>query len=263
MEELWNLVVNNFVGFLLVLCRVTGIFTFNPIFSRTNVPANIKAMISIALAVLMYSFLGGKVSYSFSGVPEFVWLILTELFIGWVFGTLVYLIITVFIYAGEIIDNQIGLGMAKAMDPTTGIQMPVFANVYYYLFVLYFFITGGHLSYIELFAVSYDSVPIGFDMTLATLDLMSGVVMYLGTAITLAVKFAAPIIAAELITEVSIGIMMKAVPTIQVMTINFQLKIIIGLFVLLALATPMSDLINTYMGYMWENLYGALNIIGT
>ena len=30
----WDVIYNNFVGFLLVLCRVTGIFSFNPIFDR-------------------------------------------------------------------------------------------------------------------------------------------------------------------------------------------------------------------------------------
>ena len=55
------------------------------------------------------------------------------------FGFFTNLIITVLLYAGEVIDTEIGLGMAKAYDPATGVTMPVFGNYYYYLFILYFF----------------------------------------------------------------------------------------------------------------------------
>ncbi len=257
--ELWNLILNNFIGFLLVLCRVTGIFTFNPIFSRSNVPNSVKAGMSVVLAVIMLPLVG-----TVTQVPDipnalsFGFIILKELLVGFVFGIFTNLMLTVLIYAGEIIDMQTGLGMAKTMDPTTGINMPIFANIYYYIFILYFFLTNGHLSYIKLFSVSYETIPMGYAITDATVDLARVLVLYLGTVMTLAVKFALPIIAAELITEICVGLMMKAVPTIQVYVVNIQLKLIVGFIVLVAAARPMSEFIETLLGYLWENLYAAV-----
>ncbi len=49
----WETLYTNFSAFLFVLCRTTGIFTFNPIFSRNNVPTNMKAFMSIVFAVVM------------------------------------------------------------------------------------------------------------------------------------------------------------------------------------------------------------------
>lgn len=257
--ELWNLILNNFIGFLLVFCRVTGIFTFNPIFSRSNVPNSVKAGMSVVLAVVMLPLVG-----TVTQVPDipnalsFGFIILKELLVGFVFGIFTNLMLTVLIYAGEIIDMQTGLGMAKTMDPTTGINMPIFANIYYYIFILYFFLTNGHLSYIKLFSVSYETIPMGYAITDATVDLARVLVLYLGTVMTLAVKFALPIIAAELITEICVGLMMKAVPTIQVYVVNIQLKLIVGFIVLVAAARPMSEFIETLLGYLWENLYAAV-----
>jgi len=74
---------------------------------------------------------------------------------------------------------------------------------------------------------------------------------------TLAVKFALPIMVTEMVTEICVGLMMKAVPTIQVMVVNIQLKIIIGLIVLAAAARPMSEYIEKLLGLLWENLYTA------
>lgn len=257
--DFWNLILNNFIGFLLVLCRVTGIFTFNPIFSRSNVPNTVKAGMSVVLAVVMLPLVGTVTEVP--DIPNMLALgmiIIKELLVGFVFGFFTNLMLTVLIYAGEIIDTQTGLGMAKTMDPSTGINMPIFANIYYYLFILYFFLTNGHLSYIKLFSVSYETIPMGYEITEATIDLTRVIVMYFGTVMTLAVKFALPVIAAELITEICVGLMMKAVPTIQVYVVNIQLKLVVGFIVLVGAARPMSEFIEKLLGYLWENLYAAM-----
>lgn len=254
----WETVFNNFVGFLFVLCRVSGIFTFNPIFSRANVPTMVKNGMCVVLAVVMTMSPAVNASVpEVNNIIGFVMIALKELLIGIVFGFFTNLIMTVLIYAGEIIDMQTGLGMAKTMDPSTGINMPIFANIYYYLFILYFFITNGHLSYIELFTISYESIPVGYEMTQNTIDLAYLIVMYMGTVMTLAVKFALPVMVTEMVTEVCVGIIMKAVPTIQVMVVNIQLKLIIGMLILVAAARPMAEFIDYLLSLLWENLYSA------
>lgn len=262
MNEVWDLIVNNFVAYLMVTARISGIFTFNPIFSRQNVPTRIKVGLTLVLSVVTMAYMNNELTYTVSGIPAFVMTLGKELLIGLILGFLVNLILTVIIYAGELMDTQIGFGMAKAMDPMTGVQMPLFANLFYYLFILYFFIVGGHLKYIELFITSYDILPLDYGFKPETLNLVYFTASYLGTVITLAVKFAMPIIASELITEFVIGVMMKAVPTIQIFVINIQLKIVIGMLVLFAVAQPMSDFLEYLMNIMFQNLYNAIGLIG-
>lgn len=262
LQEVWNLIYYNFIGCLLVFARVSGIFTFNPIFSRSNVPTRIKVGMTLALTVLMLWNMGGTTGYVPASVIDFVFCLLKEALFGLVLGFITNLILTVIRYAGELMDTQIGFGMAKAMDPSTGVTMSIFGNFYIYLFTLYFFIIGGHLSYIKLFAYSYDILPIGFDIGAGTVNLSYVIVCYLGTVLTLAVKFALPIIVSQIITEMAVGVMMKAVPTIQVFVVNIQLKIVVGYLVLLACAGPMSDLLENLMDILFENLYRAVDLIG-
>ena len=79
----------------------------------------------------------------------------------------------------------------------------------------------------------------------------------------LAVKFAMPIIASELITEFIIGVMMKAVPTVQIFVVNIQLKIVVGMFVLIAVAKPMSDFLEMLLDILFSNLNSAVGMIGS
>ena len=48
-----------------------------------------------------------------------------ELGLGLILGFMVNLILTVAISAGEFIDYQTGLSMARTMDPATGVSMPL------------------------------------------------------------------------------------------------------------------------------------------
>ena len=57
----------------------------------------------------------------------------------------------------------------------------------------------------------------------------------------LAVKLAMPILAAELLGEVGMGVLMKAIPQINAFVINIELKVIIGLLLFFLLLTPINE----------------------
>ena len=105
-------------------------------------------------------------------------------------------------------------------------------------------------------------MPFNYSFDVDTLNLISFIVNYLGDVLTLAVKFAMPIIASELITEFIIGVMMKAVPTIQIFVVNIQLKIVVGMLVLIAAAKPMSDFLERLLDILFSNLNSAVGLIG-
>ena len=55
------------------------------------------------------------------------------------------------------------------------------------------------------------------------------------------VKLAMPIIAYEFLTEISIGILMRMIPQINIFVLSIQIRIIIGIFMLLLLANPIAE----------------------
>lgn len=254
MSEIWGIIQNNFIVVIMVLARVSGIFAFNPIFSRNGVPNMVKAGVSLMLAVVMAA--AGDFSYTIpNGLLPFAFDIAKELLVGFVLGFFVNLMLQIFSYAGEISDFQIGLSMAKGYDPTFG-STSIITRYYSYWFMIYFFLVGGHLSYIKLFAVSYETIPIGFSSLNVNFTYI--IVMFLETVITLGIKLAMPILAAELVTEFCIGVLMKAVPSIHVFVLNVQIKMLVG-FAVLAFSCPMvSGFMQDIMDLMFTNLNGLL-----
>lgn len=254
MSEVWEIVQTNAIIVIMVLARISGIFTFNPIFARNNVPTYIKAGMTFVLALVFT--VGGGIEYAMpSGLLPFVFDLLKELLVGAVLGFFVNVMLQVFSLAGELADMQIGLSMAKGYDPTFG-NAGISTQLYSYWFMLYFFAVGGHLSYIELFSISYETIPIGFDNFNINVGYI--IVQYFQTVLTLGLKLAMPVVAASIVTEFCIGVLMKAVPTIHVFVINIQLKMLVGFVVLAASCGVISEFMGDMMGLMFTNLNGIM-----
>lgn len=254
MSEVWTAIQTNFIVYIMVLARVAGIFTFNPIFARRGVPNYVKVGGSLVLAVVMTS--AGDFSYTLpSGLFPFVFDLGKELLVGAVLGFFVNLMLQIFSMAGEVTDMQLGLSMAKSYDPTFG-NAGLTTNFYSYWYILYFFAVGAHKSYITLFNVSYESIPLGFNSF--NLNIPYILVKYFETVLTLGLKLAMPIIAASLIAEFCIGVLMKAVPTIHVFVLNIQIKMLVGFIVLAASAPVVAEFMEDITGIMFENLNGIV-----
>ena len=254
MSEVWTAIQTNFLVYMMVLARTSGIFTFNPIFSRRGVPNTIKVGASMVLALVMTA--SRNFTYTMpAGLVPLLFDLVKELLVGAVLGFFVNLMLQVFSMAGEVTDMQLGLSMAKSYDPTFG-NAGVSTNFFSYWFMLYFFAVDGHKSYIELFAISYDSIPMGYDSF--NINILYILVKYFETVLTLGLKLAMPVICASLITEFCIGVLMKAVPTIHVFAVNIQLKMLVGFVVLAASYGVVSEFMDNIMGILFENLNGIV-----
>lgn len=254
MSEIWTIIQTNFVVYLMVLGRVSGIFSFNPIFSRRGVPNNVKAGASLVLALVMT--VAGDFDYTMpQGLVPLVFDFAKELLVGAVLGFFVNVMLQVFSMAGEVTDMQLGLSMAKSYDPTFG-NAGLTTQYYSYWFMMYFFAVGGHKSYIKLFALSYESIPMGY--TSFNVNIPYVLVQYFETVMTLGLKLAMPVIAAALISEFCIGVLMKAVPTIHVFVLNIQIKLLVGFVVLAAGCGVVSEYMENLMGILFDNLNGIV-----
>ncbi|MGN0686854.1 MAG: flagellar biosynthetic protein FliR, partial [Oscillospiraceae bacterium] len=225
-----------------------------PSFARKNVPQMVKAGTTFVLALVIVAAGGSEYTMP-SGLLPFVFDVAKELAVGAVLGFFVNLMLQVFSLAGEVSDMQIGLSMAKSYDPTFG-NAGLSTQYFSYWFMMYFFAVGGHLSYIKLFAVSYETIPIGFDSF--NINIAYILVQYFQTVLTLGLKLAMPVVAASLVTEFCIGVMMKAVPSIHVFVINIQVKMLVGLVVLAASCGVVSEFMGEMMNILFTNLNGIV-----
>lgn len=77
----------------------------------------------------------------------------------------------------------------------------------------------------------------------------------------LAVKFAFPILAAEFIITMGMGILMKMIPQINIFVVQIQVKIILGLVLFLFLFSPMGDALGDLISSMLRHMQDILQLL--
>ena len=229
-----------------------GIFAFNPILSRRNIPTIAKVTVTIFITYIAILVVQPEPVDTGTRTWVYLMMICRETVIGLIFGFITDLFFYTVQVAGEVMDMQSGLGMAKVFDPESNVQMSVMGSFISFMMYLYFFATNAHLTLIRLFIMSYDIIPIGsggFNP-----ELGYAVASYFSVVLALVIKLAMPIMAAEFILEFCMGVLMKSVPQIQIMVVNIQLKVAFGFAMLFLMAVPLSDFIDGYLEKWLEAL---------
>lgn len=251
--------LDNFTSYLLVFIRMTGMIAMNPVFSRRNVPALVRSGWILALTVLLAPIVGG----GYREDPSTMWLTVTmlqELFIGFCCAMVFQVFYYMLFFAGDVIDTQMGLAMAKVFDPAINVQTSFSSSMITLLYLLYFFLTDSHLILIRLFIASFELVPVGAAAIGG--EIAQFLLTVVTSAFSLALRLALPFIAAEFVLEISMGVLMKLIPQIHVFVINIQMKILLGIFMLLLFTQPIADFVDRYMEATLKAIQQTLLVLG-
>ena len=245
--------------FLFVSARVGGFVLFNPILGRTNIPAAFRTGMAMVLSVFVTSVTEQQPPTP-SGTAEFMVLMLLEIAIGFLLGMAVNFFFYIPQLAGSMIDTQMGMTMNQMYDAGSSANMSVTGQILNVLMILLFFAGGGHLTLLRLFLTSEQIVPFGqVSIGLPAYNLMLELFV---ECTVLAVKLCMPVLAAELIAQVGMGVLMKVIPQINVFAINIELKVIVGLALVLVLTVPFSEFLLQAELAMLNALHDILVLTG-
>ena len=247
--------MHQYLIFLLASCRTAGVIFFNPIFGRNSVPAIMKVGLSLAIAMFAVFELGTTQVINYSAL-EFIAAMLQGFVIGIVIGFIMTLFLSVFQLGGEVMDMQMGLSMASMYDPATRANISVTGNLLTAMYVLIFFISNAHLALFAVVIQSFQVIPLGVgqisnQVAVYFIELMYYIFLY-------AVQLSLPIIVTEIIAEFAVGILMRLVPNINVFVINIQIKVIIGLIIILTIIPALANFMTKMNLLMMEKITQVL-----
>jgi flagellar biosynthesis protein FliR len=222
---------NQVAGFLLVLARLAPLFILAPMFSSKMLPPRVRGIAAVGLAIGMtpVALRNNKLPL---GTADLSVLLLKELLIGLAFAFAVGAFVSALTVAGSYLDNSIGFSFGSLIDPITGQQGTVLAQVYGLVGVMVFIAIGGDSWAIEGIAKTYSLVPIGVlpDMR----ALVAGALhAFVGLSVA-AIELAAPVLLALLITDAAFGMLARTVPQMNVFAVGFPAKVLVGLLILAA-----------------------------
>jgi flagellar biosynthesis protein FliR len=129
--------------------------------------------------------------------------------------------------AGHLASGTMGLNGAQLFDPATSTSLSDLARIYSDFAIIMFLLIGGHeISIGALASLNQSVLPGSFILSSSGLEALIGQssrIFQIGSLI------AAPVIVAVLLANFVMGLISKAIPTINIFIISFPLMIGIGL----------------------------------
>src|SRR5215475_4870832 len=111
-------ILSHVVPFVLVVCRLAGLFLFSPILANQYVPARFRALLSVMLAAAVYPGLPARIQTAPDvSLVMLLPLILSETLIGVVMGFIAGIPVMVLDLGGFLMGHQMGMSLARVYNP--------------------------------------------------------------------------------------------------------------------------------------------------
>lgn len=219
------------VGFLLLFVRFTSLFLATPIFSHTSIPFNIKAAIALFFSIVFYPSMPPltiEITWQTLSVA-----VLSEMLFGLAIGMVLQLAFHVITFAGGQISFMMGFSLASAIDPQTGVSMPIISQFLSLLALMILFSIDMH-HWILLYAhESLAVIPLGGFMLQE--NLFEYIIQASANMFLVGFMIAFPIIALTWLQDIIFGMLMKSMPQFNLLVIGFPIKIGVAFVVLIAI----------------------------
>lgn len=217
--------------FLLVFARIATFVFAAPFFSQKGVPNTVKIGLSVFIAYVMYAFIQPHVYPEYSSVFGYSVIIMKEVAVGLFLGAGAQLCTSIVLFAGRIIDMEIGLSMANVFDPTTNQQSSITGVLLQYGVMLILYTTGLHRYLLKALMETFTLIPIN-GAVFHTEELLSTIIEFLSDYIIIGFRICLPVFACITLMNIVLGLLAKLAPQMNMFSVGIQLKLLAGLSVL-------------------------------
>ena len=238
--------LNNALGAgIMVFLRLVGMMRLAPVLSKSEVPAMVRLSFALISTVILVGVI--KPSAPSPDTPIYLCMFLNFLF-GALIGYVANCVLAAVLAGGDMINTQMGLSSAMIMDPSTKSQVSMMANIFSVLAMLIFIYSGGIYWLFNALIRSFELFPMyivdfHFEkiINIGYLGEITGNILFTGMHI------AGPILLATLAQDIILGIISKTAPQVNVFSLSFLFKPVMGAFILIVILPMLINVITDYL----------------
>lgn len=226
-----SIVTAEAAAFALAVARVAGFVVVSP-FPGRNVPSKAKIGLILLLAFLARAAvpqlgIAGPLSVNLT----LMGLVPAELGIGLIIGFTVRVTYAAAEILGVSFAQATGLTMGAVYDPNLGSEDPVTARIITLFAMLLFVALGSHRVAIGYALESFRALPIGHGANIG--GVAPTFVGYLSQAMDAGVRLSLPVMAIALAIQVTLALVARASPSLQIFSIGMGVTVAAGLLAIL------------------------------
>lgn len=222
--------LQDFEYFFLVLVRMSTFVAVAPYFSMSQVPRRVKAGIALSVSLLLWFVIPAE-TLVYETVIDYAGIVIKEAIVGLLIGFAASLCNYIILFAGRIIDMDMGFAMVNVFDPVTREQVSISGTLYNYLIMLCLLCSGMHTYVLRALVDSYQLIPI-HKAVFNVQGLYQGMLEFLSDYVIIGFRICLPIFMAIMVLNVVLGVLAKVAPQMNMFVVGMQLKILVGLAVM-------------------------------
>ena len=219
--------------FLLIFARVFAMVQVAPLISSQAIPQIAKVGLSLFTAFAVSSWVA-EIGYEIpTRIGHFLLLALGEALLGIIIGFMLLIIFSAFQLAGQFFSLQMGLGASQVFDPLAQIEIPLMGQ-FLYIIAMFVFVTVDGFGKFFLVGVmrSFESVNV-MDLVAGKDRILEAFLKSLGGLFQNALTISFPILGTLFLVSLTMGLLAKAAPQMNLLMMGFPISIGIAYLVLL------------------------------
>lgn len=220
----------DFEYLLLILVRLSSFMAVAPVFGNKAVPNQAKIGLSFFVSVLLYNVVSHP-ELEYIGVVGYAVYVLREGITGLLIGFAANICNSIVLFAGNIIDMDIGLSMATEFNPDTNTETTITGSLYYYLVLLLLIASDMHTYVLRAVCDSFQVVPVG-SAVFEWDHLLESMIRYMSDLCIIGFRIFLPVFACIMILNCILGIMAKVAPQMNMFSVGIQMKLLVGFLAL-------------------------------
>ncbi len=241
--------------FILIFVRLTAMMFLLPILGHTVVQSKFRIGLGFFLAIILFPLLGEMGVPPVTNLLQFFALVIKEALVGIVIGYFTLFLFAGVSFAGSIIDMQMGFAMLQLSDPVLEKNMSTASGfLFSIIFTISFLIFNGHYFLLLAMKKAFTLIPPGY-VKFPAETLANSATDAITTLMEIALRLASPVLVVMIITSVTLGIIAKTMPQMNIFFVGMPLKIGAGFLAIMVALPSLVSLFEAVLHQLYKDIW--------
>ena len=244
--------------FTVLFARILAFTSVSPVFSGEVVSFFYRVALAFIISLIVTPVTPMSKEFYTMVQSNYFILILEQIFMGFLIGISLQILFGAFQMAGEFFSVQMGFGISEVYDPLSQVSLPLIGTFNNLFALLIFFVSHAHILVIEAVVFSFEKIPYFPHECLMNGKIQKGILEFLiflsSSMFIIAMKIALPVMGCIFLVSLTLGILGKAAPQMNIMMLGFPLKIFVAFIVLAWFAPVFIELMRNQFDTFFQHL---------
>lgn len=226
----WEQLTDNAPTFFLIFARIFAMVSVAPLVGSEAVPGPARVGFTLLTTFVVFPVTQMPVPPDLG--LSFVLLIVGEVFLGLIYGFMIQLVYAAFQTAGQFFSMQMGFSASMVFDPISQEEIPILGQ-FFNLGAMFLFLTTGAVQKLFLGGVQFSFQTISaLQIAQARENWLGFMAGSVGTLFQQALVLSFPIMGTLLLVSVTMGLLAKAAPQMNLLMLGFPISISVALLLM-------------------------------